>query len=308
YYFALWFPMTHRGRAISRFYVASPLASVVMGAMSGWLLGLDGLMGLRGWHWLFVVQGLPSVAMGLVLLRWLPDTPASVAWLTTDEKAWIEDGLAREAALIGAPRTHDPFAALRNPGVALLATTGFFTSGIMTTLGLSAPLLLLAATRLDTVHVGYLVSVGGVIGAVAMLLAGDHADRRGDRFRDAFWLILVMAAALLAIAAAPSPLAVMLAYLAFAATCFTINMLLSSGWAEVLHVRELAVGAAAINSVANLGGFALPFAWGAARDASGGFGVGLVALAMFAVAAAVLTLRVRAGVRRRRAPIAVGIS
>ena len=238
YYFALWFPMTHRGRAISRFYVASPLASVVMGAMSGWLLGLDGLLGLRGWHWLFVVQGLPSVAMGLVLLRWLPDTPASVAWLTADEKAWIEDGLSREAALIGAPRTHDPFAALRNPGVALLAMTGFFTSGIMTTLGLSAPLLLLAATRLDTVHVGYLVSVGGVIGAVAMLVAGDHADRRGDRFRDAFWLILVMAAALLAIAVAPSPLAVMLAYLAFAATCFTINMLLSSGWAEVLHVRE----------------------------------------------------------------------
>jgi len=307
YYFALWFPMTHRGRAISRFYVASPLASVVMGAMSGWLLGLDGLMGLRGWHWLFVVQGLPSVAMGLVLLRWLPDTPASVAWLTVDEKAWIEGGLAHEAALIGAPRTHDPFAALRNPGVALLATTGFFTSGIMTTLGLSAPLLLLAATRLDTVHVGYLVSIGGVIGAVAMLVAGDHADRRGDRFLNAFWLILVMAGALLAIAAAPSPLAVMLAYLAFAATCFTINMLLSSGWAEVLHVRELAVGAAAINSVANLGGFALPFAWGAARDATGGFGMGLVALAVFALVAAGLTMRVRAGVRRRRAPMDVRI-
>ena len=140
-----------------------------------------------------------------------------------------------------------------------------------------------------------------MIGAVAMLVAGDHADRRGDRFRDAFWLILVMAAALLTIAAAPSPLLVMLAYLGFATTCFTINMLLSSGWAEVLHVRDLAVGAAAINSVANLGGFALPFAWGAARDATGGFGAGLVALAMFALVAAVLTLRVRAGVRRRQA-------
>ena len=299
YYFALWFPMTHRGRAISRFYVASPLASMVMGVLSGWLLGLDGLLSLRGWHWLFLVQGLPSVMMGLALLRWLPDTPASVAWLTRDEKAWIEDRLAHDAALIGAPRSHNPFVALRNPGVLLLCATGFFTSGIMTTLGLSAPLLLLATTGLDTMHVGYLVSIGGVIGAVAMLVAGDHADRRGDRFRDAFWLILVMAVALLTIALAPSPMSVMLAYLAFAATCFTINMLLSSGWADVLHVRELAVGAAAINSVANLGGFALPFAWGAARDASGGFGVGLVALAVFALVAAVLTLRVRAGVRRR---------
>lgn len=298
YYFALWFPMTHRGRAISRFYVASPLASVVMGAMSGWLLGMDGLLSLRGWHWLFIVQGLPSVAMGLVLLRWLPDTPASVAWLGSDEKAWIENRLAQEAALIGAPRSHDPLASLRNPGVALLAVTGFFTSGIMTTLALSAPLLLIATTGLDTAHVGYLVSVGGVIGAVAMLAAGDHADRRGDRFRDAFLLILVMAGALLTIAAAPSPLVVMAAYLAFAATCFTINMLLSSGWAEVLHIRELAVGAAAINSVANLGGFALPFAWGAARDASGGFVYGLAALAVFAGVAAVMTLSVRARVRR----------
>jgi ACS family tartrate transporter-like MFS transporter len=299
YYLALWFPMTHRGRAVSRFYVASPLAAVLMGAMSGWLLGLDGLLGLRGWHWLLLLQGLPSVAMGFVLLRWLPDTPAGVAWLSGEEKAWIEQRLAEEAALIGAPAAHDPFALLHNKGVLLLCATGFFTSGIMTTLGLSAPLLLLGTTGLDAVHVGYLVSVGGVIGAAAMLLAGDHADRRGDRFRDAFRLILVMAAALVAIAAAPSPAVVMVAYLAFAATCFTINMLLSSGWAEVLHVRELAVGAALINSIANLGGFALPFAWGAARDASGGFAVGLVALAVFAGVAAVLTLRVRAGVKRQ---------
>ena len=91
--------------------------AIILAAAGLKRLGLDGLLGLGGWHWLFVGEGLPSVAMGLALLCWLPDTPAGVAWLTAHEKAWIEDGLAREAALIGAPRSHNPFAALRNPGV-----------------------------------------------------------------------------------------------------------------------------------------------------------------------------------------------
>src|SRR3954462_12417388 len=80
YYFAGWFPMACRGRAVSRIYVASSLASVVMGAVSGRLLGLDGLAGLRGWQWLFLVQGLPGVSLGLILLRFLPDAPATAPW------------------------------------------------------------------------------------------------------------------------------------------------------------------------------------------------------------------------------------
>jgi ACS family tartrate transporter-like MFS transporter len=300
YYFASWFPMSHRGRAISRFYVSSPLASIVMGAMSGWLLGLDGAAGLQGWQWLFLVQGLPSIAMGLVLLRFLPDAPASAAWLTAEEKGWIAGELAREAAQIGEPKSHNPLASLRNPRVLLLSATGFFTSGIMTTVALSAPLVLLAQTGLVTTQVGYLVSVGGVLGAILMLFAGGYADRRGDRFLNAFWFIVVTAGALLIMAIAPSPLLVMVAYLVVAATCFTVSMLLSSGWADVLHLRELAVGAAAINSVCNLGGFVMPFAWGAARDATGTFTLGLMALAILSLVAAGLSMLVRAEVRRKK--------
>jgi ACS family tartrate transporter-like MFS transporter len=255
---------------------------------------------LRGWQWLFLVQGLPSVVMGLVVLRFLPDTPASVPWLTADEKGWIAGTLTQEAASIGEPARHDLVAVLGNRRVLLLCATSFFASGVMTTFTLSAPLVLIALTGHDATHVGYLVSVGGVLGAATMLLAGAYADRRGDRFLFAFWLILVLAAALLAIAIAPSPLLVMAAYLGIAATCFTVNLLLPTGWADVLHVRELAVGAAAVNSVANLGGFVMPFAWGAARDATGSFTAGLVALALFSLIAATLALRVRAGLRRRQ--------
>lgn len=95
YYFSGWFPPCHRSRAVSRFYIAGPLASMVMGAMSGWLLGLDGTAGMHGWQWLFLVQGLPTVLVGLLVLRFLPDAPATVLWLSQPEKEWIHNELAQ---------------------------------------------------------------------------------------------------------------------------------------------------------------------------------------------------------------------
>ena len=106
YYFSGWFPPCHRGRAVSRFYIAGPLASVVMGGISGSLLALDGQSGLHGWQWLFLVQGLPTIFVGLIILRALPDAPASVSWLTQPEKDWIQNALSREQKRIGQPANH----------------------------------------------------------------------------------------------------------------------------------------------------------------------------------------------------------
>ena len=99
YYFSSWFPPCHRSRAVSRFYIAVPLASLVMGAVSGWLLDLDGTAGLAGWQWLFLAQGLPTVLVGLAVFVWLPDRPATVSWLTPAQLDWIEEELAREQSL-----------------------------------------------------------------------------------------------------------------------------------------------------------------------------------------------------------------
>ena len=298
YYFSGWFPACHRGRAVSRFYVASPLASVVMGAMSGWLLSLDGLTDLRGWQWLFLVQGLPSVLVGLIVLRFLPDTPATVRWLSQAEKDWIQTRLAEEQARIGEPRRHNVLAAFRNPRVLLLGAMGFMTIGTITTFILSAPMVLAGSTGLEARHVGYLISVGGLVGAIATLFAGGYADRHGDRFINAFWCVVVTAGAFLTLAFSPAPVIAVLAYLAFAATCFTVPALISSGWAEVLHVRELAVGAAAINTICQIGAFVTPFAWGVLRDGTDSFQWGLILLVVMALVEAGLLLLLRAQVRR----------
>src|SRR4029077_12526703 len=171
YYFAGWFPMACRGRAVSRIYIASSLASVVMGAISGGLLGLDGMAGLRGWQWLFLVQGLPAVLLGLILLRFLPAAPATVPWLEEREKAWIHQELARDLALIGAPVRHNLLAAFANPKVLLLGMIGFLGNGAGNGLALSAPAVLAAGGRLDTLHIGYLVSAGGILGVLCVLFA-----------------------------------------------------------------------------------------------------------------------------------------
>jgi ACS family tartrate transporter-like MFS transporter len=305
YYFSGWFPVCHRGRAVSRFYVASPLASIVMGAVSGWLLALDGLGSLHGWQWLFLVQGLPAALAGLIVLRYLPDAPATVPWLTQPEKDWIHASLAAEQARIGEPPRHDVLAAFRNPRTLLLGAIGFLNIAVIITFILSAPMVLAESTGLGVKQVGYLVSLGGIVGAACMLYAGNHADRHGDRFLNAFWLSILMAAALLVIGLSGAPIVVMVAYVAFAAACFTTPMLLSSGWAEVLHVRELAVGAAAINTMAQIGAFVSPYGWGALRDATGSFQTGLMALVAMSLALAALTLLLRHQVRGRRPSVAV---
>ena len=132
-----------------------------------------------------------------------------------------------------------------------------------------------------------------------MLIAGGYADRRGNRFRTAFWWTLAMAGAFLALSLSPAPAIVIGAYLAFATTCFTVAMLTSSGWADVIHVRELAVGAAAINTMSQIGAFVSPFAWGAARDATGSFKAGLIALLVMTLLLALLMMVLHLQVRRQ---------
>ncbi len=305
FYFAGWFPPCHRGRAVSRFFIASPLASVAMGAMSGWLLALDGNGGLHGWQWLFLVQGLPTVLFGLVVLRYLPEAPATATWLTTTEKDWIHTELAREQARIGEPERHNVLAAFRNPRVLLLGAIGFTLIAVITTVILNAPLILQAATTLDAKSIGYVVAVGGISGALATLALGNHADRYGDRWGNAFWCGIVLAGAVLVMGLSPSPMLIIIAYLAFATICFTIPMLTSSGWAEVLHVRELAIGAAAINTISQIGAFIAPYGWGAAKDATGNFQPALIGLSLVALLMSALILLLRQQVRGKAAQSAM---
>ena len=290
YYFAGWFPMAFRGRAVSRIYVASSLAAVVMGAISSRLLGLDGMAGLRGWQWLFLVQGLPGVLLGVILLRFLPDAPATAPWLADREKEWIRRELARDAALIGAPVRHNLLAAFANPKVLLLGSLGFLANGAGGGLLLSAPAVLIAGAGLDTTQVGSLVSLGGALGVVCIFIAGWNSDRHGDRLRDAFVLTVVIAAALLLLGVARRRL-----WRSRGICCSprpsSRRACCSSPRADLLPVRQLAVGTAAINTLWQIGAFLSPYAWGVTKDATGSFRAALIGASVVVVVEALATRR-----------------
>jgi len=293
FYLSCWFPLAFRGRAISRFYAATPLASVVMGAVSGGLLSLDGVGHLHGWQWLFLAQGLPAAGLGLIVLWRLPDSPQSVPWLSSVEKDWIAGALRRDAERIGAPAAHNVLATLRTPIIWRLGAIGFLTLSANLAFILSAPSLLGAATGLDVSHVGYLVSFGGVLGAASILAAGWLTDRRGERFSAAIAGNLILAAVFEALSLFHSAAVVVVAYLVFAAGCYTTQMLGAAIWPDVVHIRLLVVASALINSICNIGGFISPFLWGAAKDATGSYHAGLMVLPLAYLGAAALTFDLR---------------
>ncbi len=285
--------MAWRGRAVSRIYIASSLASVILGIISAGLLELDGKGGLHGWQWLFLVQGLPAVLFGLLLLKILPRSPATAQWLTEWERSWIQRELADEAALIGPPVRHNVRAALSNPMVLLFGSIGLLGNVAGTGLVLSAPAVLSLRAGLDTHSTGHLVAGCGILGIIGVLLAGWNSDRHGDRLRDAFVCTIVCTSGLILIGVATTPILVMVGYLLFAATFFSSGVLVVASWADVLHPQQLAVGAAVINTLWQVGAFLSPYSFGLAKDATGGFTLGLVASAVVAGAQALLILYVR---------------
>jgi ACS family tartrate transporter-like MFS transporter len=291
YYLTLWFPAQHRGKAISRFYIAWPLSSVVMGGLAGALLSLQGHLGLAGWQWLFLVEGLPAVAMAAVFLWLLPDGPAKAPWLSAREKDWLVRRLASDAAALGGPQDHNVLRQLANPLVLTLGAVNFLVLGSFYALTLSAPGLLDAATHLGPTKVGYLVAAGGLAGAVAMLANGWHSDHVRERYIHLAAPLLITAGAFAVLSMASAPLVVMAAYVVGVAAYAGVSGVIWLIPGERLNPRSTAVGVAAINSIGQVGSFIAPYAWGLARDATGSFHAGLVALPVpFALAAGIVLM------------------
>jgi len=299
YYLNQWFPAHHRGRAISRFYIAAPLSGVVMGAVAGSLLGLQGRLGLAGWQWLFLVEGLPAVAMSLIFLFALPDRPEAVSWLTPGEKQWLEARLAVDRALATSPRAHNLFKALLDPRVLAFTAVNFLYLGSYYAFSLSAPEVLRAATGFSIQGVGLLTAAGGLTGAAGMIFIGWHSDLRRERYLHLAVPLLLVAACFGILASAQGAVVVSATYLAFMAAYFAISGAFWTAPGEIIDPRALAVSVAAINGVGQVGSFLAPFAWGVIRDATGDFHLGLTLLIVpYAVAAGIVLILRRDHLRR----------
>jgi ACS family tartrate transporter-like MFS transporter len=306
YYLMLWFPARMRARAISRFYISLPLSSAVMGSLAGWLLGLDGRLGLAGWQWLFLVEGVPSVLFSLVILRMLPDCPAQAKWLTAEETAWLQRQLDADGAQAHLGHQAGVLKALLSPQVWMIGIFFFCALTCSYGYGFSAPAILQGATGWNVSQVGYLVAALGVAGAVAMLWNGAHSDRSGERRLHCIVPCVVMAAGYLAASLATEW---WLVVASLGASFIAFNALLGPAVSvptEFMAGRAAAAGIAAMNTITMFSGFVGPYWMGVVKDATGSYQLGVRGLLIPALAAAGVMHLLTRSLARRKVALAVG--
>lgn len=288
YYASIWFPAQWRGRVVSRFYVAQPITSIVMGLVSPPILGLDGVMGLHGWQWLFLIEGGPALLMGLIIFRYLPDSPDKVGWLVPHERRWLTGALAADAAATNGSAHESLFKAITDRRVLTAGFVWLFYVGTVNAYYNSMPTIIAAKTGMDISSIGNLTVAGGVIGVIMLLSLGWHSDRRQERYWHMMvpWTLVATAFALLALAksAMPAIIAVVLIF----ALWLPSQPVFFAALSETLHERYRAVGIAAVNTMGQFGAFFSTSALGVSRDATGSYDVGLAAIAACIVIGIVL--------------------
>jgi ACS family tartrate transporter-like MFS transporter len=304
YYLTLWFPARTRARAVSRFYIAGPLAATVVGSLAGWLMGLNGRMGLAGWQWLFLAEGIPPVLFGFVVLRALPDGPAHARWLTEPEKAWISGQLEADSARAHLRHDAGVMRALLSPKVWTIGLYFFAALTCYYAATFSAPAILLRVTGWSVAQVGYLVAAIGLAGAAGMLLNAAHSDRTGDRALHCIVPCCVMAAGFL-VASYAHPAWVVVGALATSFVAF--YGMLGPAVAiptEFLAGRAAAAGLGAMNTITMFGGFLGPYWMGVMKDHTGNYDAGLRGLVLPCLLAAVTMYALTRSLARR--PVGAG--
>jgi ACS family tartrate transporter-like MFS transporter len=299
YYLTLWFPSNMRARAVSRFYVALPLSSVVMGSVAGWLLGLQGRLGLAGWQWLFILEGLPAVLFSVVILRMLPDGPAHATWLTQEEKDWIRRRLDADSTQAHLGHEAGVLQALLSPKVWMIGLFFFCALTCSYAYGFSAPAILQSVTGWSITNVGYLVAGIGVLGAAGMLAGGAHSDHTGDRVLHCIVPCCVMAASYF-VASYGRPAWLVIGALATSFVAF--NALQAPALAvptQFLAGRAAAAGIAAMNTITMFSGFVGPYWMGVMKDATGSYWLGLRGLIVPSLGAATAMFVLTRGLARR---------
>jgi ACS family tartrate transporter-like MFS transporter len=257
-------------------------------------------MGLRGWQWLFLLEGLPPLVLSAVFWRWLPDSPAEARWLSEDERSWLQARLA--AARVSVEDGGDAWARLvgvvRDQRVLMLAGVWLSQLTVLYAWAFSAPVILEGLTGWSIGSVGRLIAWLGLAGAVAMLAGASHSDRTGERTWHIAGPFLVMGAGYAVGGLMHRPWIAVVAFgvavVAYNAMQGPLLMLPSTFFSGPTS----AVGYAALNAVGILGGFLGPAWMGWARDLTGDYQRGLLSLALPSLLAAGLVWRLG---RRRHA-------
>jgi sugar phosphate permease len=300
-YLTWWFPAAYRSRIIGIFMTAIPISIVSGSLISSQILRLGNMAGLQDWQWLFILEAIPAVVLGVVVMYCLTDTPEQATWLRPDQRKWLASRLAAERSHKETIRHYSLAETLRNPRVWLLTLVYFGQN--MTGYGL----VLFLPQIVSRFGVG--VGMNGLISAlpfaaaaVAMVFWGMHSDRTGERNLHAAAACFLNFAGLAVCVFLHNPILMMAAIIlaqmgqsAIAPTFWTLPTAMLSGTAA-------AGGIALINAVGNLGGFLGPYMMGSIRDATGSFTIGLLSIATGALVAGIVLVALGHDRRLENAP------
>jgi len=286
YYLTCWFPAAQRARIIALFMIALPLSSVIGAPLSTALLGIE-WWGLEGWQWMFILEAVPTILLGVAVLFWLTDRPEHADWLDAREKTWLLASLHETDAntaqvsirsVLGSARVW--YAGVMYFGVLVgLYGFGFWMPQIIASLG-----------ELNHIQVGLATMIPYTTACIAMVLWGRHSDHTGERRWHVALPALVGALALLVGTVTTGAL---LAFMALIFAAIGIYATLPAFWALVTRGLQGVMAAAAIaliNAIGNLGGFLGPAAIGYARDQTGSHVASLLLIAVCLLMSAALTL------------------
>jgi len=285
-----WFPAAYRARIIAIFMVSIPVASFIGSPVSALLLELNGVLGLKGWQWLFLLEAIPTVLLGAACLWILTDRPDRAKWLTAEQRAWLAGRIEEDGARKSAIGHLSVWQLLRNRHFLVMAMVCAGASATGSALAIWQPQLL-KTFGLTNLQTGFLNSVPYGIASVLMVLWGRHSDRTGERRWHTALALLLIAGGLSSLAFTQS----MLAPTVMLLSCALIGAYsfkgpfwaLSSTW---MSPKTAAAGLAGINAIANLvGGGAISLV-GWIKDSTGSFSLALLPMVALTLAGAVSVL------------------
>lgn len=288
-YLTYWFPSAYRARIIAAFMVAIPASLGIGAPLSTGIMEMDGIAGLHGWQWLFLIEGLPTVVLGAVVFFVLPDRPRDAKWLSSEQKEWLQGTIDRENRIAQTTHGLSVWRIFLDPRVLGLAFIYFANTTANLGLAFFLPQII-KSIGLSNVQTGFVTSIPYIMGTIGILVWGYVSDRTNERRFSLFLALLVTAVGLVGAGyfGKTMPAVVMMSIAAIG-----IYGTKAPFWplpSTFLTGSAAAGGIALINSIGNLGGFAGPSIMGWVKDSTGSFDNGLYVLAAIALVAAVSSL------------------
>ncbi len=302
-YLTFWFPAHYRARANALFMIAMPVTMALGSLASGYILNLDGVMNLKGWQWLFLLEGFPSVILGFVVWFWLDDSPDKARWLTQDDKACLKEMLEadrlnaistreREQAAALAPQQRSVMRELFTPTIMLYTLAYFCLTNTLSALSVWTPLILRSISEESSnVTIGILSAIPQVCTIVAMVWWSKRSDKRNERKVHTLLPYLFAAAGWILTATSTNPMLQFTGIVMASSGAFAAMVIFWTTPDRSISLRARALGIAVINATGMTGAALGPLLMGLMKDITGNFNAGIFMVAGFLVlGAAVIAL------------------